>query len=383
MLITRRIGFEPKLAFEDALRSLTSRDWSVPGGLLCYFPVVRGNPFQSLLYGQLDQAGMIPVPTYDLDTTSRVLDALRGSDLDVVIHIHWLNVVMANAFDETGAREKMKAYLETLQTLRERGARIAWTVHNVLPHEDRDVELEAELRRGVAGLAERIHVMSPRTKELTAPYFDIPDEKLMPVPHPAFHGVYPSWLSREQARRELGISPDSVVLLLMGRIKPYKGLTELLDSFDALCERDPGRYILLVAGPPDRDEETKQFRERVLTHPSALAALRKIPDDEMQLYLRASDLAVFPYRRSLNSGVLALSLTFGLPVLIRSDSGEADRIQESFGIVYDEDLAAALAEAPRLCNPEARAAAAAAGEALRPDHVAGTFADSVRRWLDS
>ena len=385
MLITRRIGHDPRLAFPDALRTLGTSDTGTggPGGVLCYFPVVRGNPYQSLLYGGLDAAGLVPVPTYDVDTTAQLVTSLRGSDLDVVVHVHWLNVVMANAFDTAGAREKMKTYLDGVARLQESGARIAWTVHNILPHEERSQELEAELRREMVGMSERVHVMSPRTVELTAPYFEIPEEKLLPVPHPAFHGVYPSWLSREQARRELGISPDSVVLLMSGRVKPYKGLTELLDSFDVLSERDPGRYTLLVAGPPDHDEETERFRERLLTHPSALAALRKIPDDEMQLYLRASDVAVFPYRRMLNSGVLALCLAFGLPVVLRSDSGEVPRVDPSFGIVYDDDLTAALAETPRLCTPEARLAAAAAGETLRPDLVAGQYATAVREWLDS
>src|SRR5690606_28870043 len=142
------------------------------------------------------------------------------------------------------------------------------------------------------------------------------------IPHPAYHGVYPSQLSQGQARAELGIPPDVTVFVLFGLIAPYKGLTELLDAFDQLCEREPGRNVLLVAGAPTDDPETKAGCERLLTHPTAHASLRKIPTEEVQVFLRAADVAVFPYRRMLNSGALALALTFGLPVVMRDDCGE-------------------------------------------------------------
>ncbi|WP_020576250.1 glycosyltransferase [Actinopolymorpha alba] len=388
MLITRRIGHEPKLAVDDALRALSAHDWTRPrGGLLAYYPVVRGNPFQALLYSRLESAGLVPVPTYDVTTTLDVTKAIAGSGLDIAVHLHWLNVVMAKADNEATARESMKHYLESLHALKDLGARVMWTVHNILPHETRFPELESELRQGVVAAAERVHVMSPRTRELVAPWFDIPVEKLLSVPHPAYHDVYPSWMSRDQARLELNIAPDVTVFLLIGRVQPYKGLTELLDAFDRLCEREPGKYVLLVAGPPNREEETQAFRDRLLTHPSAYAALRKIPDEEMQVYLRAADIAVFPYRRSLNSGALALALTFGLPVVLRQDSGEGTRVSPSYAVQYDGDepdglLDALTQAAQRLATPEARASAAGAANRIAPGRVAGAFAATVREWLD-
>ena len=389
MLITRRLGHEPKLAADDAIRTLAARDWSdLSGGLLAYYPVVRGNPFQALLYSRLGGAGLTPVPTYDVDTTVAVGAAMAGSGLEFVVHVHWLNVVMAKADDEATAREQLKRYLDRLHALKDQGARLMWTVHNVLPHETRFPDLEAELRQGVVAAAERVHVMSPRTRELVAPWFDIPEEKLLAVPHPAYHDVYPSWMSRDQARAELGVAPDVTAFLLVGRVQPYKGLTELLDAFDRLCAREPGRYALLVAGPPNREDETAAFRERLLTHPAAYAALRKLPDDEMQVYLRAADVAVFPYRRSLNSGALALALTFGLPVVLREDSGEGARVSPSYALQYDgtepAGLETALAHAAKtLTTPLARAAASGAAERIAPARVSGAFAAACRAWLDT
>jgi beta-1,4-mannosyltransferase len=393
VLVTRLLGGAPELATSDALRALSSLDWTgatQPGGrrpgVVAYLPVFRGNPFQALLYSGLPAAGMRALPLYDVGSAAAFADAAADPGLDLVVHPHWLNVVTAKATDERAAREASKVYLEALHGMRDRGARILWTVHNILPHESRFPDVEAELRRGVVDVAERVHVMSPRTRELVAPWFEIPEEKLLVVPHPGYHGVYPSWMPRVQARLELGIAPDAVVFLLIGRVKPYKGLTELIDAFDELARRRPGRFVLLVAGPPGREEETAHFRERALAHPAVFAALRKIPDDEMQVYLRAADVAVFPYRRSLNSGALALTQTFGLPAILPAHSGEAATVEESYAEVYDgEDpggLLAALSAAERLLAPEARAAAAAAGEQIAAPVVAGRFAAELRAWLD-
>jgi glycosyltransferase involved in cell wall biosynthesis len=211
-------------------------------------------------------------------------------------------------------------------------------------------EVDTELRRSMAGLADRVHLMNPRSRELVAPWFDVPQEKVIVVPHPSYNGGY-LFLPREQARLRLGISQTAVVFLLVGAIKPYKGLTELLDAFDELSHRDPGRFVLLVAGQPDNSNETRRFATQALTHPPVYASLRRIPDEKMQVYLRAADIGVFSYRRSLNSGALALNLTFGLPVVLPTHSGEATAADSTYMEVYADSpdgLLRALSAAPRL-----------------------------------
>lgn len=387
MLISRRIGYEPELAIDDAMRTLGTLDWSDPGsGLLTYHPVMRGNPYQALLYSRLDDVGLRAVPAYDLPNTIAITEAVAGS-VPVVVHAHWLNVVTAAATNEDDARMLARAYVSQLHRARELGARVVWTVHNILPHQSRWPDVDVELRRGVVEAAERVHVMSPRTKDLVAPWFELPDDKLVTVPHPSYRDVYPTWVSRAQARRELGIGADQFVFLLIGRIQPYKGITELLDAFDALCLEEPGRFTLLVAGPPSLDAETEAFTDRLRTHPSALGVLGSIPDAEMQIYLRAADVAVFPYRRSLNSGAVALALTFGLPILLPDDIGEATRGPDSpHAMHYSRDspegLGQALAAAPKLATPEAAAAATAVAEQLSPARVGAEFAARIRQWLD-
>jgi beta-1,4-mannosyltransferase len=389
VLVTRLVGRERDLAVGDALRALSALDWTGSRGrpgILAYFPCFHRNPYQDLLYSRLGSVGMHAAPMYDAERAARFADAVSDPDLELVVHVHWLNVVTMKAQDEAAARQAAKEFLERLHGMKARGARLLWTVHNILPHDTPYAEVDTELRQAVADAADRIHVMSPRTRELAAPWFELPEQKVFVVPHPSYQGVYPSWMSREQARLLLGIPPGTVVFLIIGAMKPYKGITELLDAFDELSRRQPGRFLLLVAGRPNSDAETDRFQARALTHAAVLAALERIPDDEMQVYLRAADIAVFPYRRSLNSGALALTLTFGLPAVLPAHSGEAAGVDPAYAEIYDaaepDGLLRALVNAQRLLSSEARAAAAAASERVVPAKVAQLFAATVREWVN-
>lgn len=388
-MLVRFLGRRPELAVDDALRTLPALDWTNVDrrpGVVAYLPCYFGNPYQSLLYSDLPSHGFHAAPLYTAEQSAEFVDQVSGAGLEVIVHTHWLNSVTNRAKDEAEAQQAAKNHLEHLRRAQDMGAKLLWTVHNVLPHDTRFEDVDTELRGSMAELVDRIHVMSPRTRELVAPWFEVPEEKTFIVPHPGYQGVYPSWMPREQARMRLGIARDAIVFLMIGAIKPYKGLTELMDAFDELSRREPGRFVLLVAGNPDTEDETQRFVERAMTHPAVFAWFGKIPDDQMQMYLRAADIGVYPYRRSLNSGALALGLTFGLPAVMPQHSGEATAEDASYVEIYDgedsEGLLKALTAAPRLLSDDARAAASATIDRVSPANVAHDFGDELRNWID-
>ncbi len=188
-------------------------------------------------------------------------------------------------------------------------------------------------------------------------------------------------MTREQARWELGIRPDEIVYAHLGAIKPYKGSDRLLDAFDILCERDPGGRRLVVAGPPDKAGAADAFLDRCEIHPFVLLHAGTIPADDMQLFLRASDLVVLPYLRSLNSGVLILALTFGIPVVAPATGGIAEILTPEIGRTFDpeedDSLLSALIDAEALCTPEAREAALRASHEYDPERLSASFARAV------
>ncbi len=351
-----------------------------------YTPFYSGNPFQAMLYGGFVERGLVAAPTFRSDDLRH---ATRNwpADLPLVVHLHWLNQVLAKAGTDQQAAQAIGRHAELLDLLLARGARLVWTVHNALPHDTRFEAQEVRLRQDVLDRAELVHIMSPRTPELVSDWYTLPADRLYRCDHPGYQGVYPDWVSRTDARRRLRIADDAVVLLLTGALKPYKGLLELFDAVDQVSLEQPGRIVLVVAGKPDDDPQTEAFLSRAAQHPAVRLIPGKIPDTDIQVLMRAGDVVALPYRRSLNSGVLALGLTFGRPALLPSNSGSVPLVEDGAAVIYDPDDPQALIEAVRSCLTldlaAAGRAAALAGTRIDRATVSRKFATDLRRWADT
>jgi beta-1,4-mannosyltransferase len=381
----RRSIMQPGYAFTDealaALRALQAADDDPL--VLAYHPVARMNPYQALLYGRAWTAGIAPVPLVRMERIAELIELARLG-IGTLLHLHWINVVMRDAGTPGEARKRGVQFLRVLDRYRDAGGRIAWTIHNVLPHGARFEAEEAWLRGEVAARCDVVHVLAASTLDQAAEWFAIPPERVLNVPHPSYAGAYEDFVSREQARHELGIMPDEIVHVVVGALKPYKGLNALLDAWDDLPVDGPPRR-LLVAGQPDDVEGVNEFVERAAIHPSVLLHARPIPSHEMQIFLRAADVAVLPYLRTLNSGAQLLALTFGLPVVVPADGGLAELVDERCSRTFvagdRESLAAALVAADELVTPAAREAALAVAATRPPGELSERFAVGLRSLL--
>ena len=354
-----------------------------PATVLAVHPT-SANPFQPLTYRRTWENGIGPVPMRRWEELDE-LRPLPGLGIRTVLHLHWTHAVLQRVSDEASGRVAMAGFLDRLDRFLDADGRLVWTVHNVLPHDVRFHSLEAELQQAVVDRAAAVHILAANTIEATADWFTIPPERVMHVPLPSYRGAYADIYSPNEARHRLGIDPDDVVYGLVGRIKPYKGLTTLLDAFDRLIETDPRPRRLLIAGPPDQAPETAALLDRARAHPRLTLHARTFPDDEMQLFLRATDLAVLPYEDVLNSSVLFLALTFGLPVIVPAAGGIGEEIGPAFGRTFvpgDLDgLVAALRAGDELLEPVAREDARRAALAVAAEHDPDRLGERFAREL--
>lgn len=353
--------------------------------LLAYHPIARMNPYHALLYQRSWQSGMAAVRIIRDETFPELTEVTRLG-FSTVLHLHWLNLVLAESRSAREAARDRAAFLARLDRYRDAGGRLAWTVHNILPHATRFEDEEARLSADVAERCDVIHTMAAATPEIVAPWFRIPPEKILQIPHPSYIGAYEDRISREQARHELGLAPDETVHVVLGAIRPYKGLTELLDAWDAIADDGTARR-LVIAGGPTEEAGVAELLERAAIHPTVLLHAGQVAPADVQIYLRAADVAVLPYVRSLNSGALLLGLTFGLPAVVPTGSGLAEVVDErfsrSFAIDHPGSLAAALRDVEALDPVAGRAAAREVAERHAPAVISERFAEGLRARLDA
>jgi beta-1,4-mannosyltransferase len=350
--------------------------------LMAYSPVARVNTYSSLMYSRLWQHGVAPLPLIRFSDIDVLLPLLIYMGVRVILHLQWTSDILWNAATEAKAKEKVDEFIGQLDRFLGAGGRLTWTVHNVLPHDCKFPHIEAALQQAVADRARFVHVLNDGTLEATAEWFTIAPEKSVHIPHPHYIGSYPDIVSRDQARYDLGLLPDEMVYAFVGAIKPYKGLEQLLDAFDAVLEDGRPRR-LLIAGLPDEDAQTQKLLDRCLLHPYVELHPTRIPDGELQYYLRAADVAVLPYQRALNSGVLMLALSFGLPVVAPDIPATAEiltvDVARTFQPGDQASLTAALASAEKLNTTAAREEAQRIARKFDPGELAEQFAVLIGR----
>ncbi len=277
----------------------------------------RSNPYQKLLYGKAARqiefcAGTIEAATAMLDQTL----AHKGDPGLISFHLHWLNFLLRDVTKADVARRYTDDFLTKLAAFKAKGGHLVWTIHNTLSHDSPFAELEREMSRRIVGLADVLHLHSAASVADITASFALDPARIVVSRHGHYGGVYPDFISRDVARRTLGIAPNEDVILFSGQVRPYKGVETLIAEFRILLTERP-RARLLIAGEMKADI--------VATLPTALSAAERaridmsgrfIEDTEMQLFFHAADVAVYPYRNILTSGSLLLALSFGVPVVI-------------------------------------------------------------------
>ncbi len=240
-----------------------------------------------------------------------------------------------------------------------RVAAIVWTAHNVLPHDTAFPDVDVELRRGVVARADIVHVLSEGTVAAAAPLYEIPPGKVLHLPHPAYLGVYPDDVSDADARRTYGLGADDIVFGLVGHLRPYKGLDELLDAFESRGRRAAGRPPSSPAdrrdagrGPVDRgaaraSSSAPRRRRRCASHPGRRAV---DPAPGQRRHRPAVSVVAELRRVAARAVVRPAGDRRGVTARDRRPSGRTPRSPSS----PDDRAALAAALRPRRRPPDAR-----------------------------
>ena len=256
-----------------------------------------------------------------------------------IFHILWNNKF--ELFDRT----LLMLYYRLL------GKRIVLTVHNVnaRKRDSRDTPLNRLTLRIQYRLADHLFVHTPKMKLELAEEFGVHAARVTVIPFGINNSVPDTSLSPGDARQRLGIPDEKRTILFFGNITPYKGLEYLIAAFRQIAARR-NDYQLIVAGRPKGIESywsaiREEIREDVQTGRVLLRA-EYIPDEETEVYFKAADVLVLPYRYIYQSGVLFLGYSFGLPALAADVGSLKDEIVEGkTGFIFRPEDSADLATA--------------------------------------
>lgn len=236
----------------------------------------------------------------------------RGT-LDVV-HLHYfqrLYLVPRSAVLSAGRLAGLVAKLTAARLL---GVQVAWTAHNLYPHERPWPWLDRAARRAVTRLAGVVFVASPDAGTTVVETFPRLAGKVTVARHGHYCDVYGDARPRLEARRSLGLADDAFVFLTFGLVRAYKGVERLIDTFVREFSDTPA--VLVVAGDPHTPDMRSRLRAAAGEHGNVLAMLGHVPAEDVPTVFGASDVVVLPFEESFVSGSAILACSMGRPVIL-------------------------------------------------------------------
>ncbi len=340
---------------------------------------VRVNPYIGLFCDGLTAAGADVRLAPRLDPQD-----LTGDRRPDVIHLHWLDrydlppSISLRSWE--GARDlprralrrlwegganappvyqvrrwlRLRRLFGQLARFQRQGGRVAFTVHNLQPHEDAGFADRWGMTR-IIRRADVIHVHDASTASALEARFG-PCRGIVVAPHGHYLMAYPNEISRGEARARLGLADETFTFVCLGLLRPYKGLEELIPAFRGLPEAD---VRLLLVGRPGEASYAEKLAVLAGDDPRIRLVPRLVPPEEVQVYFNAADVSVLPYRQITTSGAALLAFTFGLPIIAPAIGAFPNLVAGPRGILYDSSrpgaLAAALAAAHQTDWRNARA----------------------------
>lgn len=236
-------------------------------------------------------------------------------------------------------KEKLKTFQSTIYLffkiimLKIIGINIVRTVHDYGPlHALNTTTLFNKIfQKCIYKMSNRIIFLSINSKKLYLSRFGIEEkrrDKDEIVPLSGYGNYYPNNITKNEARKHLGIKSTAFVYMLFGRIRPHKNFTKIAKLFQKV---DKQNAVLLIAGmKTEKEMDDAELANickgdrRVIYHPTEIGI------NKVQNYFNAADLLILPYENNFccGSGVLMLSIDYGLPTISYNHPYIADVLKE-------------------------------------------------------
>lgn len=210
--------------------------------------------------------------------------------------------------------------------------KIVCIADNVIPHEKRvgDVSFTKYFLKAP-------HAFVTMSEKVLGDLRKFTSKPAQLVQHPLYDN-FGAPISKEEARKHLGLNTSDKIVLFFGFIRQYKGLDLLLKAMtDERIRKE--NIKLLIAG--EFYEDDKPYLELIKENNLEERVILKttfIPDSEVRYYLCSGDCVIQPYKNATQSGVTPLAYHFEKPMVVTNVGGLPSLVpHEKVGLVCEPE----------------------------------------------
>jgi glycosyltransferase involved in cell wall biosynthesis len=180
--------------------------------------------------------------------------------------------------------------------------------------------------------------------DLVARRFGVPPDRLhfwrdgVDVPHADFGDA------AREFRRKLGLAPEAIIAMSIGRLSPEKNLDRLVEAFAHAAARIPALELVFVGDGPSRAEIEAQ-----VMHSDASPRVRfagHVTRDDLGPVFAAADFVVSVSERTNMTNSVVEAMAHGVPCVALNSGSTATVVQhERTGLLVEEPSTLSIAQA--------------------------------------
>ena len=299
-----------------------------------FIPFSKDNPYQKELAASLLKHGVYVIDEIGFSNFSFTLSLLKAIYRNwkpAILHFHWLEPFMYDCSRLTSISKSI-IFITDILIIKLLGIRVIWTVHNLVIHDSKFVKFEFVIISFFARLCNGIIVHTSSALNEVVKHYGVSPDLVTIIPHGNYIKSYKNNISRMDARIKLDIPENEHVLLYFGRIRPYKGVDNLIETFNRI---DQKHLKLIIAGKALNQDMANGIKKKCQGNQNIFPVITYIPDDEVQVYMNAADVVVLPYKNIFTSGALLLAMSFGKAIIAPSTGSIPDILGDNGGFLFD------------------------------------------------
>ncbi|MEO6166188.1 MAG: glycosyltransferase family 4 protein [Chitinophagales bacterium] len=270
---------------------------------------------------------------YAIGSWNAAQDASRAGAKVVHFHVYHF-----------AGREYLNFYL-----FRRKGFKVVATIHDIESFDKYGQEIDAGKYEKFRRSIDQIIVHSDYAKLSLKKYFpDFPEKNIHIVPHGDSDFLFNTPITKEDARKKLGLPMDQQLVLFFGQIKKVKGLDVLLKAHAIVRDQMPNVKLLVVGKPwkVEQEEFDAIVKEKNLEK-DCILNYSYVPNEIIPYYFAAADVVTLPYREIYSSGVMIRSLDYSAAIIASDlDTFKKIIVEGENGVMFrnedEKDLAAKI-----------------------------------------
>jgi len=179
---------------------------------------------------------------------------------------------------------------------------------------------------GMLARAQKIIAVSHFTKWELINYYKIPENKIRVIHNGVDINKFKPAADKRKIKLELGLNPDDIAILSVGRLYARKGLFTLIESITAVAQHHPNAKFI-ISGKGQSDEMNK-----LIAHAQKLGVKENIvftgyyPDKKLPKLYQAADVFAFSTFYEHHPFAVLEALSTGLPVVTTMVGGIPETI---------------------------------------------------------